>query len=118
MTDNVTQTHTPGPLIWQEGSCHINNPLAFAIIDTAGEPVGIAAIAKPHHERTQNARLLAAAYTSYDKHCGADAIKCAEGDLLGQALELINHIVNDDGRTTYEWLQEQGEAILAKAGKP
>ena len=44
-------------------------------------------------EQVANARLLCRAYNSYDKHCGARAVKCAEDDLLGQALEACKRIL-------------------------
>lgn len=40
----------------------------------------------------QNARLLTAAYNSYDKHFGPRAVEAAEADLLGEALELLRAI--------------------------
>lgn len=39
-------------------------------------------------EAEANARLTAAAFTSYQKHC-ADPVAAAEGDLLGEALILL-----------------------------
>ena len=71
-----------------------------------------------------NARLLAAAYTSYDKHCVANAVECAEGDLLGQALEALQNAVlimqeagyaeQHDRNLALEAIQ-RGGAVLAKA---
>jgi hypothetical protein len=40
-------------------------------------------------EREANARLIAAACTSYDRHFGDRAVEAAEADLLGQALEAL-----------------------------
>jgi len=42
-----------------------------------------------------NAHLLAAAYTSYDKHCGERAVECAKSDLLGELLEACEAALND-----------------------
>lgn len=36
-----------------------------------------------------NARLITASVNSYAKHCGPNAIQCAEDDLLGEALDLL-----------------------------
>jgi hypothetical protein len=38
-------------------------------------------------ETEGNARLIASACTSYGRHCGARAVECAEGDLLGELIE-------------------------------
>lgn len=40
-----------------------------------------------------NARLIAASATSYDKHCGARAIECAEEDLLGELAAALNGLL-------------------------
>lgn len=42
------------------------------------------------------ARLLAAAYTSYDKHCGPKAVQMAEEDLLGQLIEAVSVFIEAD----------------------
>jgi hypothetical protein len=39
-----------------------------------------------------NARLIVSACNSYQKHC-SDPVKCAEEDLLGEALEVLQRIV-------------------------
>jgi len=57
----------------------------------------------PQGEETEgNARLFAAAFNSYDKHCGVRAVECAEGDLLGELLEACKlvcaHPVAVDGK--------------------
>ena len=40
-----------------------------------------------------NARIIAAAVTSYDRHCGPNAVAAAEADLLGQALAACRAVV-------------------------
>jgi len=41
-------------------------------------------------EQTENnAHLITSAVNSYAKHCGPNAIQCAEDDLLGQALDAL-----------------------------
>ena len=63
-----------------------------------------------------NARLLAAAYTSYDRNCGQAAVDAAEQDLLGEALAALRYIV---GWNTSFWSAEHARdlaaAVLAKA---
>lgn len=46
-------------------------------------------------EQKANARLIAASYNSYDKHCGKRAVKCAESDLLGELLEACKAALNE-----------------------
>jgi hypothetical protein len=80
-----TTKHTPGPL-------HTD---ILAILDSEGGAVGGAAGPELIKGEWQggdgrlNARLFAAAYTSYDKHCGPRAVECAEADLLGEALKAL-----------------------------
>lgn len=40
-----------------------------------------------------NARLIVSACNSYQKHC-SDPVKCAEEDLLGEALEACNECID------------------------
>jgi hypothetical protein len=48
----------------------------------------------PTEPTVDNARLLAAAFTSYDAHCGQYAVACAEEDLLGEALEACRKLID------------------------
>jgi hypothetical protein len=84
--------HTRGPLRrcgQDQGGC-----ICRAIWSTtADRPIAIVE-QKPEdwsplsdEEADDNCRLVAAAYSSYDKHCGKYAVQCAEEDLLGEALE-------------------------------
>lgn len=74
--------HTPGPLQVRQTSSgagiaySLDAPEAYKLA-IAQDILGL-----------DDARLLAAAYTSYDKHC-ADPIAAAEADLLGKALNLL-----------------------------
>ena len=67
-----------------------------------------------------NARLVAAAYTSYDRHCGPRAVECAEGDLLGEAISALGELlrVNDEwhGSVNSEMASARNaaRAVLAK----
>jgi len=65
-----------------------------------------------------DARLLAAAYTSYDKHCGERAVECAEGDLLGELLHACEETLRDvecrfDG-IDFEMIERRLSDVLAK----
>ena len=95
--DNVTLTHTPGPLhggwtlrgqtpLYRRASGELapgNAPVVCQVINTD--------LTMQKGTAQGNSRLLAAAYTSYDKHCGANAIEAAEDDLLGEALEALRN---------------------------
>ncbi len=68
------------------------------------------------------ARLLAAAYTSYDKHCGPRAVECAEGDLLGELLDACRRLMGSmySAERAYRSLKQHdalefAETIIAKA---
>lgn len=66
------------------------------------------------------ARLIAAAYTSYDKHCGERAVECAEGDLLGKLLHACEETLRDvecrfDG-IDFEVIERRLSDVLAKGG--
>lgn len=80
------QKHTPGPLTITVCArlagepCLIDGPDGDPVAQTEDHGHSIP-------EQHANARLLAAAYTSYDRHCGPRAVECAEADLLGRALE-------------------------------
>lgn len=86
--------HTPGPAWTEHSHTDANGNGYYSVLcgdkseyAEAGDVVILAdKIPK------ENARLLTAAYTSYDKHCGPRAVECAEGDLLGEALELLRDI--------------------------
>lgn len=89
--------HTPGPL---QANC-------FLITAKNGREVthtGLLGRRRSSHpgecgakEDEGNARLIAAAYTSYDKHFGQSATEAAESDLLGGALELLGlYVAADD----------------------
>ena len=78
--------HTPGPLfVFENGHC-IGGP--HKENGTAG--VAMCAMRlRDDEENSDNTRLLTAAFNSYDRNCGANAVQLAEEDLLGQALELL-----------------------------
>ena len=64
-----------------------------------------------------NARLLRAAYNSYDRHCGERAVEAAEADLLGQALEALRQITateNVNPHVPLDVLAQQYAHRLAK----
>jgi hypothetical protein len=68
-------------------------------------------------EREANARLLRAAYNSYDKHCGERAVEAAEADLLGQALEALDRAVKRQGFSNEELITARALLALAKGEK-
>lgn len=99
MTDSTQGNvgrHTPGPLrLWQSENDSYPEPhngdrrllgadrICLGILFGGYETL-------PQLEHSQ--RLLAASYTSYDKHFGARAVEAAEKDLLGEALSIIDGI--------------------------
>ena len=120
MTDEqTTATHSPGPL---EAQLEVNRPLldGFAIIRAGEERVAHTTSNRDNpDEWTANARLLAAAYNSYDKHCGPRAVECAEADLLGEALAACEALAaaeeyEDLGRV-YHDAMPKAAAVIAKA---
>lgn len=130
--------HTPGPL--KVGNCDLyvegdassdHDDIVIAALGQAGSFRSHEySVIKGHKpEGKANARLLAAAYTSYDKHCGPRAIECAEGDLLGEALEAcrkaealikdMSRFVGQMALRDYAAFNEAPmalRAVLAKAG--
>lgn len=84
----MSDRHTSGPLeVVVDEQSHARMDAPTLCIQTVARDDDGAHIAFAFNDAEANARLLAAAYTSYDAHCGARAVKCAEEDLLGEALE-------------------------------
>lgn len=65
---------------------------------------------RPEAETVDTAILLAAAYTSYDKHCGDRAVECAEADLLGELADVLRALLDTESDCTIE----RADAVLAK----
>lgn len=107
MTDNVTQTHTPGPI----GASHTGDP-SYQLETSDSECIVAEAI-----DNGADARLLAAAYTSYDKHCGPRAIEAAEDDLLGQALDVLSNLANSFEKHRPKEYWDAARAVLKQAGR-
>ena len=83
----MSDRHTPGPM--RVGH---SNEIGRQIItdNNVLDPLLVATANGCLKESVSgNARLLAAAYTSYDKHCGPRAVECARDDLLGEALKAL-----------------------------
>lgn len=81
--------HTPGPLAVQNNETTIYSAhpdMDEIVCDCAGRAIHASFFSDAPDRAEANARLLAAAYTSYDKHCSSRAVECAEGDLLGELL--------------------------------
>jgi hypothetical protein len=74
-------THTPGP--WKYDSKHAD----YQVYSIDGKQI-VAFCPKGYPEA--NARLITAAVNSYDKNCGEWALESAEGDLLGEMLEMLD----------------------------
>lgn len=86
--------HSPGPLSMTSGNL-IRVMQKGAGVSVAGVHRIGRARGSPEADAKAiaNARLLAAAYTSYDKHCGPRAVECAEGDLLGELIGALKALV-------------------------
>ena len=113
----MTQTHTPGPyVIWDDrytvGFNDDNFPVAILEIVDHGDRATPALLAA-------DTRFVHAAMSSYDKHCGPNAIACAEGDLLGEALAALSECVDfhgDDESPELDWPHlRRARAVLLKA---
>lgn len=111
---------TPGPLIYDIHGTYITarrrhgNERGRFVAETRMSEM-------PHHasEDVKNFRLLTAAYTSYDKHCGARAVECAEADLLGEALGALRKLLvltkmPDDGWN--EWFERMASEFETDTG--
>ena len=114
-------THTPGPLVVDaQGGLpiYINagaDELARPVAEVNSLEDGIDNDAR-RVEQAANARLLTAAFNSYDRHCGSRAVKCAERDLLGELLEAhkrIASIERADGE--YDRHDMAGAIVIARA---
>ncbi len=101
-------THSPGPMEAKANQHELWN------LVKDNEPL-IESYLIPDPETEGTARLLAASYTSYDKHCGPHAVECAERDLLGEALDVARRLlrIGEDGEIPIT-LIEDARAVLAK----
>lgn len=124
------QAHTPGPLVvvqrdeWSVDNCGDDavNGHRWRAIGTEVQPVPVALVVTDYdHDKAlldANSRLLAAAYNSYDKHCGPRAVACAEADLLGEALAALRHFLEqplDESDIGVDSCISEARAVLAKA---
>ncbi len=69
-----------------ETATHMPGPRTFM----SGETLACGCSCRRHtfgYRMWTRCRLHEAAFNSYTKHCGTNAVKCAKGDLLGEALE-------------------------------
>lgn len=101
--------HTPGP--WRSDG----NP--YNIVGSAKNVARMYGRFEDD-EADANTRLIKAACNSYDKHCGPNAVECAEGDLLGEALEVCRALASYDdsgGLGTFRGIPYAARAVLAKA---
>jgi hypothetical protein len=115
--------HTKGPLAVEDGTHLIwsitedGYPIVpIAMCDTDWRMwAGDKNLSPETHD--DNARLIAAAYTSYDRHCGERAVGAAEADLLGQALEALDKAVKRQGFSNEELITARAILALAKGEK-
>ncbi len=108
----MSEQHTPGPLKVVETPTELH---------LRADPSGLIAIVSWERRDDANAHLLAAAYTSYDKHCGPRAVELAEADLLGQALEVCRRglaiemsVTNEQEVELYEGFPDMLRAVLSQ----
>jgi hypothetical protein len=81
--DKLNPTRSHGIVVdWEDGDEHGTSVVA-EICETS-----------PSGKDEGDGRLFVASRNSYAKHCGPNAIQCAEDDLLGQALDALRRAVN------------------------
>jgi hypothetical protein len=83
MPDQPNETHSPGPLEYTPG--------CLSIVDAKGNyiaTIGASQDDAVYAMQAMDARLLCAAYNSYDKHFGPSAVSAAEGDKLGDLMKV------------------------------
>ena len=129
----MTDKHTPGPwrVGYSDGGGGLDDGPPFTIQSVPRDAMVVDATKGEVEMRSYeygvlevaDARLIAAACNSYDMHCGERAVECAEGDLLGEALELCKVIRQDCPLDVLayrqgangETLKDMLDAVLAKA---
>ena len=108
--------HTPGP--WHVGGdddAHIRDSDEYTVVRVS--------LDDDSEQAQANARLIAAAVSSYDKHCGQRAIECAEGDLLGNLLAVCKGAMGYLAslpiayRPDDRWFKPMSEAIAKAEGR-
>lgn len=112
--------HTPGP--WRIRNATTGKSVRGKIevyAKTEGSKPEIIAWPRGGRKTTPaNARLIAAACNSYDKHFGPNAVEAAESDLLGEMREVLGEFDDrkSDQKTAQEWgsVFQRVRAILAK----
>lgn len=90
----MSETHVSGPLtvgIHEDNRSIgiIGGNAAIAQMLTSG-----CAVPLPVESAIESAYLLAAAYTSYDRHFGINSVQAAEDDVLGQMAEALQPFAN------------------------
>lgn len=83
MTENKQQAYAPTPEVQVQAT---EDSLSYCLKPVPGL-IEADVYGESDSEAEQRARFYAASVNSYAKHCGPDAIQCAEDDLLGRALE-------------------------------
>ncbi len=129
MTTETEATHTPGP--WKAGydATFSTDGWGVQVGDDDTDPICTVECWDKDGNQTSgeepNARFIAAACTSYDKHCGANAIRAAESDLLGELLDVCSaceaHFAEHGGMPQTDWLRlmlRLRNTISKATGKP
>lgn len=108
--------HTPGPLVKERCPGFSWHDL---ISEKEESHVGKAYDVMEGDGGFSNARLLAAAYNSYDKHCGERAVECAEQDLLGELIRIVDRYIAHDemSNITENGLYKDAVTAMLKVGK-
>ena len=117
--------HTPGPLVTVDVRRKDGGyPYVMLRNGPTDNDRVVAHVLYLGQQEHANARLLAAGFTSYDKHCGPRAVECAEGDLLGELLEackqadsclsLLKPLLPQQMPSWYYNCREQVRSALAK----
>lgn len=117
------ETHEPGPLTWKTfGKVGLFSESTKGIVLVSDgrilTPNADTSALREVRADDPSARLLAAAYTSYDRHFGAGAVEAAEADQLGEALAALRELLDIDPTAqpmAFHRAAEKARAILARA---
>lgn len=88
MPENTPQTYTPTPWVPEHTGVMANKNII------GNDEAPVCTVRYPHssHPFEGNKAIIIASVNSYARHCGPNAIQCAEGDLLGEALDALKQV--------------------------